>query len=424
MIAIKGKRDILVGLLSGHLSLSRDGQFIDDLRQLPSAEVTAVFFGDNSHQLIPDLLVVDTPNLQEFFAWCSTYLPQWSPLSAGMHIVEKRRLRDRLESARGELPRQLLRGLLCVALGELFFEWQVTNGQTLPNILSIRSTFGYAATCAVMANRACLNDLLSSWSRAQHLLQLTPRRLNSNILKNVWSPLFSLVKPTLEIDQPSIVAAEFADIIAREHQHTLFRFRPLSENAPRRREQIVVELEKHIQDSKLADSPACFEAAMISSRMSTSPMSHFDVLSEMASAEPRTLLWYSFLSGMFASEPAIPRIESMLFRLESDQRNQPNPKPDILLDELEAMIGSQGQIPSGIGIGARFINVELDYGVCASFRLRHDPPQLHSEVSRVDDRQLFNELLGQLRDIFERNAQSEKDRKGRSIRKRARRRRS
>lgn len=410
MIVISGTRDLLVTLFSGHLSLREEGRQLDALEQLPSAEVAVLFFREDPNQLVPDLLVVDTPNLQEFFAWCNTYLPHWSPLSAGMQIVERRRLRDRTNPVWDNCPRPLLRGLLCAALGELLFEWQLTNVRTLPNILSLRSTFGYSATCAVIANKRCLNDLLSRWSRAQHLLQLTPRRLNSNSLKNAWAPLFELAKPTLEVDHPQDVIAKFSDIVSEEHQHTLFRQQTISITSPQRREHVVVELERYIQDTNLSSPPECLVAAMMASRMSSSPMSHFDVLSDMASAEPRTLLWYSFFSGMFASEPASTTIENMLYRLESDIRDQPSPKPDIILDELEALIGPQGEIPAEIGIGGRFINVELDRGVCASFRLRHDAPQTHSEISQLDDRQLFNSLLDQLRGVFERQSKKESQR--------------
>lgn len=424
MIVISGERSILVRLFSGRLSIAGDGQRVGELKNLPRAEVAAVFFREDANHVIPDLLVVDSSSLQEFFAWCNTYLPHWSPLSAGMHIVERRKLLlDESRAASEEHPRRLLRGLLCVALGELLFEWQASNGQALPSVLSFRSTFGYAATCAAIRSRACIDDLLARWVRAQHLLQLTPRRIDPKTLKNVWAPLFAIAKPTLQSDQPQTVITELANAIAKKSQQTLFRHESRLIDTPRRREHIVIELENFIRDTKLVNSSECFEAAAIASGLSTSPVSHFDVLTDMANAEPRTLLWYSFLSGMVASEPASPVFENILYRIESDLRNQPNPMPDILLEELEALIGPQGQIPDGIGIGARFINVELDSGVYASFRLRREIPQTHSQVSQLDDRQLFEDLLEQLRVVFQRNSQFDKE-SGRQLRaKKTRRRR-
>src|SRR5690606_23206966 len=116
-------------------------------------------------------------------------------------------------------------------------------------------------------------------------------------------------------------------------------------SSPRRREHVVVELERYVRNTKLVDAAECLEAAAIASQMSTSPMTHFDVVSDMINAEPRTLLWYSFLSGMFASEAASPLIESLLFRVECDLRDRPITKPDIALEELEALTGPQGHIP-------------------------------------------------------------------------------
>ncbi|MBL9162295.1 MAG: hypothetical protein JNL18_06165 [Planctomycetaceae bacterium] len=424
MIAISGKRDVLVSIFLGQMSIAENGHWVDDLRELPPSEVSAVYLKDDKNQFIPELLVVDTPNLQEFFAWCSTYLPHWSPLSAGIRVIERRRLRGTTDLVRRKVPRQLLRGLLCAALGELFFEWQLANGEQLLNVLSLRSTFGYAATCALIADQTCLSDLLSRWTRAQHLLQLAPRRLSANALKGIWAPIFKLANSTQELDERSVLLAEFANTFAgkRHHQQTLFSQQRGPASSPRRREHVVVELERYVRNTKLVDAAECLEAAAIASQMSTSPMTHFDVVSDMINAEPRTLLWYSFLSGMFASEAASPLIESLLFRVECDLRDRPITKPDIALEELEALTGPQGHIPAGIGVGARFINVELDSGVCASFRMRHETSQPHLQASEVDDKQLFNDALGQLSAIYERSQLAKESYKGRSASKNSRRR--
>lgn len=410
MIVINGERSILIRLFSGRLIPREDGFRVDDLTQIPAAEVSAIYKREDTDQLIPDLLLVETHNPREFYAWCNTYLPYWSPLSAGIQIIERKRLQNEGLQIWRKCPRQLIRGMLCVALGELLFEWQLSHGQTQPNVLSLRSTFGYAATCAVISHQACINDLLSRWTRTQHLLQLPPRRINSNTLKSVWAPIFSIAKPSFEVDQPQVLISKLAGAITQNSpQPSLFRQETSRTNEPQRREQVVIELEHFIRETKLADVADCFEAAAIASRMSSNPLSHFNVLSEMTKAEPRTLLWYAFLSGAFTTEPAPPIFENMLFRVESELRDQAGPKSDIALDELEALIGPHGQVPERIGVGARFVNVELDYGVCASFRLRRDIPQSHSQTPPVDDRQLVDELLEQLRIVFDRNTRIQQE---------------
>lgn len=400
MIAISGSRDLLIAFFAGQLTPREDGRQVPSLNKLPPTEISLVY--SEQQRRVPDLLVVDTPNLQEFFAWCSTYLPHWSPLSAGMSIVERRKVENPSKPHWTDCPRPLIRGLLCLSLGELLFEWQSTNGRVLPSILSLRSTFGYAASAAITANRRCLSDLLSRWMRAQHLLQLNPRRLNSKTLKTIWDPVFKVADPRNELSDPETVTARLADAISGKSQPTLFKdFASLPVERPRR-QHLVVELEEYIRATSLVNSAECFQAAAIASMMSSSPLAHFDVLSEMTNAEPRSLLWYSFLSGLFATDPATATLENMLYRVEGEIGDHPNLRPDISIDELEVLIGPTGQAPDSIGTGARFLNVELDYGVCASFRLRLETAGAPAEISEADDVLRFDRLVGELRGLFER----------------------
>ncbi len=198
-----------------------------------------------------------------------------------------------------------------------------------------------------------------------------------------------------------------AAAISEGSQGKLFDDRAFGDlvNPRGRREDFVVELERFIRTTRFDNPVDCFWAATVASKMSSAPLTHFDVLGDMTNSEPRILLWYAFLSGMLANEPASKVIERLLFQLEGDLRSQLRLKPDITLDELEVIMKPDSQIPEWVGIGARFVNVEIEPGVCSSFRLRA-PTTEHSGVplATIDDKRLFEQLATQLRDVFERKA--------------------
>lgn len=411
MIVLAGDRTILLKLFSGQLDPSTDGREIESYRDLPNAEVVAVFSRASDRQ-IPDFVVVDMPNLHEFFAWSSTYLPHWSPLTAGMRVVERRRVDEFLPPRNLCLPRRLTRGLLCLSLGELFYEWQSNKIQTRPTVLSLRSTFGYVAASAMMASYTCASDLISKWFRAQHLLQVHPRRLNPKTIKTVWDPIFSMLENGANTTDPGKVVTHLAASVGKKQQE-LFNSDWVLEN-PERRERVVVELEEFVSNSSLSEPSSCFQAATLATRMSTRPLSHFSVLSGMTKSEPRCLLWYSFLSGLCTSDPADPTAEALLFRMERDLERETNSTGDIQLDELEAVIRPDGSIPDGIGIGARFVSVELDPGIVASFRLIRDTPQAPTADIPLDDAQQFKELLERMKEVFDRVSNARPTKKGSS----------
>ena len=194
-------------------------------------------------------------------------------------------------------------------------------------------------------------------------------------------------------------------MIALTDTEPLFDRSDLSTPA-KRREDAVVELERWL--SHRSDRPidklytACF-----ATRLSPIALTHFDVLAKMTNTEPESLLWYSFISGLLSSEPSGQVIERMLFKLSRDfDADVQNLCGDIALDELEVLTQSDGSIAPWIGIGAGFVSVELKMGVCASFRLR-DRTTGGAVAGRAQkepghDKQMFDELLEQLRTLYHR----------------------
>ncbi len=427
MIVLHGERNILVGIASGRLVPSTDGRAITSISDIPHAEVCALYIEERNRKTFPDIIVVDTRHMQEFYAWASTYVPHWSPLSSCIQVVERQHLGEEVICpTRESVPSRFFRGLVCLIVGELLYEWRLANGRAEPNLLSLRSTFSYAATCALLSKRYCLSDLLAKWFRAQHLLQVNPRKVEFKTLKSVWSPIFALVESRVILEDSETAFKELAGLVSRESQRKLFGDNVISTTSEmrKRREDVVVELQRFISATKLDENIECFGVARIASKMSTSPLSHFDVLGDMISSEPRALLWYSFMSGLLATDAASLSIERLLFQLEGDLRSTPNLRPDVSLEELDVLIRPKNQLPEWVGTGARFINVELECGICSSFRLQAqamtDDDQMGS--SQIEERQLLEGLISRLRELFDnRISAAEKGIKERSRKKSAKR---
>ncbi len=89
------------------------------------------------------------PSLREFFAWSSTYFASLVTIDCGNQVVERRRV-DKFLQPHPFDCHEGLPELLCLSLGELFYEWQSNKIQARPTVLSLRSTFGYVAACAMM----------------------------------------------------------------------------------------------------------------------------------------------------------------------------------------------------------------------------------------------------------------------------------
>jgi hypothetical protein len=173
----------------------------------------------------------------------------------------------------------------------------------------------------------------------------------------------------------------------------------------KRREDAVVDLEKWL-DRKSLDRPVDkFFTACLAIRLSPAALTHFDVLAKMTNSDPEALLWYSFISGLLASEPSNQVIERLLFTLSAEFDERVHDRcGDISLDELEALTQSDGHVAPWVGIGAGYLNVELDAGICASFRLRDRTNGVTPTEKTRTNSQQFDDLLEELRTLFHRKS--------------------
>jgi hypothetical protein len=84
------RKDFL-DLVSGRTSSAATNLRESERWQVPKAgksDVTAGWINDPVGSAWPDVLLVDSAELKEFYAWASTYLPAYRPLSAYCHVLD------------------------------------------------------------------------------------------------------------------------------------------------------------------------------------------------------------------------------------------------------------------------------------------------------------------------------------------------
>jgi hypothetical protein len=419
VIAIAGDRTVLLNIFARRVAPSNNGILVSSVEKLPNCEVTAIFQDRAGDGELPHTLIVDVPNLREFYAWAATYLGHWSPLTSSVRVLKKANLsRAQLtEPVPFELSLRLRRGLFSLIIGEALCEWKLAGGSSAPTLLSLRSTFGYAAMQAIRRKWLDSEKLFNDWERAQRMLKLGPRRIERDTFLSVWEAIgFVLLGERNLADNPGQLGqllrevvetsrlpfARFGDTLPLLSQTELH-------NVNQRREDAVIYLEEWLAKHPLDTPLNSFLAACLAARLSQSALTHFDVLASMTKVDVESLLWYSFVSGLLASDPSSQVNERLMYRLMNEfGRNMNAPRCDVALDELEVLVQSDGGVPPWVGIGGGYLSVEVDTDIYAWFRVRDRASGSLAgryESTSVDhDAMLFEELLGQMRTLYHRKA--------------------
>jgi hypothetical protein len=302
------------------------------------------------------------------------------------------------------LTLEIRRGFASLIVGEALCEWALAGEKSNPTLMSLRSTFSFAAFGAIRRRQLDVTSLYDAWERAQRILKLPVRRIDRSHFVNVWHTIAKCLNGS---DYSGHSEAMFAEMIKSMRLPTSplsgaeSLFGPLGiDSTKNRREDAVIELEKWLARKGTRRPGDKLTAACMATRLSQAALSHFDVLAKMTHNDPEVLLWYSFVSGFLAAEPSAQNIERLLFRicgeLERDEHDQCG---DISVDELEVLAQSDGQLAPWVSSGASYLNVELALGVSASYRLRDRSNGAASALS-AREAESFDTLLERIRALY------------------------
>ena len=417
MIVLSGDRTLLLKVFARRVSPCDDGIAVSSVAQLPNAEVVAVFSDSPRRGELPHTIIVAKSQLREFFAWAATYLGHWSPLTARLRVLRRIDVPESLFNSGSDkrFSLDVARGLASLIVGETLCEWNLAGEKSSPTLLSLRSTFSYAAFFALKKRCADSNSVLEAWDRAQRLLKLNARRIDRRHFLSLWQPLYEAISDIVVAEESSQIAKHLSDMI----RHKQLPYLPPAEgdslfdrsDAGTSREDAVVRLEHWLSRRNNSRPIDKFYTACLATKLSPGALTHFDVLVKMTKMDTEVLLWYSFISGLLATEPSGQSIERMLFRLSGDcDEGATECCGDISIDELEVLAQSDGQLPLWVGAGGGSVCVELKPGVCSYFRLREKSvspgaalPLHNGEISDV---RVLDDLLDQLRSLFRKTVKS------------------
>ncbi len=153
------------------------------------AEYLVIWHKDDAN--LPDTLVVPT-SAEEFFAWSTTYLPNLTPLSSIVRVVE--RVRQPKQSVRADFDIRVLLGM-CVA------ETAASYSKVDPEEISLShctSSLTYCLLQSIMLGSLPVgDDLASKWLEAISLLGLPQPRFHVPQLLDTWQQVTNALTGSL-----------------------------------------------------------------------------------------------------------------------------------------------------------------------------------------------------------------------------------
>ena len=416
MLTISGDRTVLLKVLTRQLSPRSDGVRTRSIADLAPSEVVAVFRDDANSDDLPHTIVVEGIGLREFFAWSATYLAQWSPLTSVIRVVARGNMKEVILNASSgyRVAPGARRALAALTIGEALAEWRLAGEKSLPNVLSLRSTYSYAAAQEIVGGERSMDGVFHDCERVHRVLGLPPRRIPGEQLRSVWQPVADALLGREHASSRRDKIARLVEEVLSEKRlpreglaeaGLLFHTSEFLDSSGHR-EDAVIELERWLGSTARLSSPLeRFTVGCLGTRLSRGALTHFDVIFDMVHGEPESLLWYSFLSGLLAQEPSRHAVERLIFRLCKEYEGPAAiPLSDVSLDELEVLTNTDGAMPPWVGVGAGYVVVEIRPGVRACFRV-HDRGAAGGVNSRAgaaagDELPDFETLLRQVRTLY------------------------
>lgn len=426
MLVLRGARELLLDLAVGEAHPASFGTRTRsfDYGATRSASVTAIYENENPPvRQPPNIIIVGTGSLEDFFAWTSTYLPQWFPLSAISTVVSHDNpvLLDLLTFgvSRSYCEYNFRRGLAGLSLAEAILEMQHLGRQRSPSLLSGKSTYSYVAGHALCRyGRLSTTQLFDEYVRVNRTLSLPARTVPMDVLRILWDSLMiamgtsgpssaaadeataALVEAVLGEDEVAITLIDNASV--RVVWDRIRRRQSRKEDLMQQVEHVAREL---YSGSGRSPSWVGIVVALLVSELSSGPLSHWEPLGQISNWNPESMLWYGFVSAYRNRGVGDVQLESLLVRLTEELGQSANVRRDISARELE-VVGSDARAISELALGTSLANVELIPGVSAPIRLSRshgDTPTTRTPKTSLqrDSADALEQIISALRELFQ-----------------------
>jgi|GEM_PF-7004872 len=377
MLLIAGSREVLFDLAIERADPSRIGKAarFRSATDLPPAPVVALYRDGAEPGEPPEIILCQDRDLTDFFAWTSTYIPQWFPLSSISLVLSRHddTWLSLLRDPAGPPTRlfQLRREMAALAYAEALLEMRAAGRRGEPSLLAARSTFSYAAAQAICRyEQVRLSVILDRMEQVDRLLGTQPRTARYSAHLQIWEPISSYLRLAPQsIGSLGLRMTELADdtlttsSIFESARHPGFR-QVLSRlrAAQGRKEDDVEYLEQVVstlRQGRASLGPTeAVSVALWMSELSTGPFSHWDTLATLVNWQPDVMMWYAVGSTAHSQRSGEAAVESILIRLADELRNEAARPADISWDEL-LVTATGGSITQDLRTGTSTLNVQL-----------------------------------------------------------------
>ncbi len=361
-----GSRSDLIDLVKGKESLTFDQATEyegNEIRSVNTTELQFIWARDPRSEVgLPTAVILQGENWREFFAWTSTYLSSFRPLSAYCRVADVTTanyfLKESVNPKLGRLGGACLGLIFCEALTRL--EGRREFRQLSPSICADTCSYAFARAMAIGVLNKMFSVIADSWFAARDITKQPPPQLGRDHLKMPWAILLSLHSADAYsknfVNPPQALIACCMDIYAQgdiqnDHWRSLvddqYELTNLRMQLTGPREERVNHVEKALkvlQDRHSKTMSDEFICGYLVSKVAPGTIDHIGLLLPYLRTFPSAILWYGLCAGLlkdsniqYYSGSLGQRILRELLRNESFLER---PRCDISLAELEVVFGS------------------------------------------------------------------------------------
>ena len=335
--------------------------------------------------ILPALLVIPESDRRDFFAWSTTYLGGWRPISGLFRVIADRNVQAALEA---RSSREVLWEYRNAALGMMFGEAAVHTAAHARDARRINSSFAAClSTCSFVMGRAIcvgwqdLEAVSRNWHRSRVATHYGSYDRDPRSLLASWSVLAEVGGLPMRAEcgtrtvSKAVVAICHAlhtrdevdglalPVLTRESPDLERAFLDMDGARERRVRALDVALRSIGERRKRSQQTAVIALGLLASRIAPGTLDHVPLLNPYTDRLEGLLLWYGMFAGMTRAARLTDQHGGVGRRILRDMLVRDtafsSPSCDIGLDELELISRSDSSLQNVQRRSAEHLVIEI-----------------------------------------------------------------
>jgi hypothetical protein len=336
---------------------------------------------------LPDAIVVEDGGRQKFLAWTTTYIPQLTPITALVDVIEHQSFAPHQGTSPPSTDGALYRGCLGLVHAEVAAAYRGTVAPPAAGLTPFMSTLGWLALQQLATSRRLpLAKLADLWEEARQLLDARSVDYPPNHVEEVWALAtppssgkgarqLDLQRVTLFLESAQSDNPALEEIpTARSHMEA---FDALRSGPLESRVETFRRLSKSLYSERNAPATHALLLGFALSLISQGAFTHAGLLGPTRVSDMRPLLWYGFFEFYRrppeAGSPAVAAASLQLLRTLREGHSCSRGR-DIALDELRVLSRQKEPLVDCLLDARHPVKVEIVDGVVSLIRDRSTTP--------------------------------------------------